>query len=99
MSRWISWVLQVGHVELNLEVSAGWVRLAPLAEAAARRFRQHKGMDEDSLRDFLNNTDGVGRFQISDDGYLRKCRGVIDTVEQVKAVIRGWLGRIPKWAP
>ena len=72
MSRWISWVLQEGHIELDIEVSAGWVRLAPLAEAAARRFRQHKGMDEDRLRDFLNNIDWVGRFQISDDGYLQK---------------------------
>ena len=72
MSRWISWVLQVGHVELNIEVSDGWVRLAPLAEAAARRFREHKGMDENSLRDFLNKTNGEGRFEISHDGFLRK---------------------------
>ena len=60
MSRWISWVLQEGHIELDIEVSAGWVRLAPLAEAAARRFREHKGMDENSLRDFLNETNGEG---------------------------------------
>ena len=72
MSRWICWVLQKGHIELDIEVSAGWVRLALLAEAAGRRFRQHKGMDEDRLRAFLNDMDWVGRFQITDDGYLQK---------------------------
>ena len=72
MSRWISWVLKAGHTELNISVAEGWVRLAPPAEAAARRFLIHKGLDEDTLTEFLNITDAEGRFEISRDGFLRK---------------------------
>ena len=70
MSRWISWVLKAGHTELNISVADGWVRLAPLAEAVARRFPIHEGLDEDTLTEFLNITDEEGRFEISRDGFF-----------------------------
>ena len=55
-----------------MDVIDGWIRVASLAHEASRRFREHKGMDEEALAAFLCRTDAEGRYEISRNGFLRK---------------------------
>lgn len=72
VQRWVGWFLKTGHRELRLGLQEGRARLADVA-AALGRIRPELGVaDEGSLRKLLEETDLAGRFELDDQGRVRK---------------------------
>lgn len=72
IKKWLSWVFKAGHQELKIELNGqGAARLEEVALAMPKDFGQFEGP---KLRTFLQS-EGLllQHFEISSDGFLRKC--------------------------